>query len=249
MAIDIASVGFSLVGNVINVLIAIVGIVIVLGVGLGVFFYTRHIKKYNIIVEIRSERSGLPDIGTESVEAYATKVRSMTQNNNYKIIYDKGAMLYSKDDKNWYFRIKGEKVDLPVPPFNVLTASNKGNVLKVWQRSKEEYFYLLSDKIDPTVIRAHGGTYNVAQLSTKVVDSDISFWNVKKKEKVKKLFDPESILAKVLAYIPQIVSGFLTIMLLWIVFDKLPGLITKMTELATAINSNTGGQAIVATTQ
>lgn len=246
MATDFTQTAGSLLSGVMSAGFAIGAVVLVMSVLVGTMLYVRHVRRYNLIVEIRAERSTSPDIndGIIRTDDQMSEIGRKIRQGNYKIIYDKGAILFDKKDKTWYFRIKGERIELPVPPFNVLTPSTKGNVLKLWQKSNEEYFYLLPDSINPTIVRADGKEYKVAQLSTKVVEGDIAYWNIKRKEKVKKLFDPESLLAKIVAYLPQIVGGFLLILLIWIVFDKIPGLINQLTDLANALREANQGTVI-----
>ncbi len=229
-------------GNVFGWVLFALGIIVMMGGVLAVAFWIKYQRSFNILVEIRSERATPPRGAEEDENDYISRINKMIGNASYKIIYDSGALKYDRKDKNWYFRLKKERVDLPTPPFNVLQPSNKGNVLKIWQKSHEEYVYLLPDKIDTeNIITPEGKLFKIGQLSTTQVDGDIAYWNVKKKDRMKKLFDTESFLAKLIPYIPSIISGALSLMLIWIVFDKLPPLIEQLTKLASTLNSATTG--------
>jgi len=68
----------------------------------------------------------------------------------------------------------------------------------------------------------------------KQIESDIS-WTIQRLRVNKKLIDPESLLMKLLAFTPQIVSAVISMMILWIVIRYAPELLNAMKELATEL--------------
>ena len=192
---------------------SLVGIVIGVVMGVG-FYYLWWKRKFDIFVEIRSDRSQDPSI-----------------------YFDKAAILYDRKDKNKYLRLLDTKIDLPVPSFKILSKTNKGDHLKIWRKSEDEFIYLTPGKIDKDrVVRSNGKLIRIAEINQKQVEGDIAYWNVKRKDKNKKLFDTESLLLKFLPYFPLLMGGTFMIFLLYIMFDSLPGLINQLTELTKALN-------------
>src|SRR3990167_7136881 len=112
-----SSMGGSLVGGGLIFL----GVLVLIAIIIGASLYVRYYRQFNIYVIIRSSRSTASGIGQE------------------KILFDKGAMIYDKKDKIWYFRLFSHQVDLPVPPYEVLQPSEKGNLLELWQKSVEPH--------------------------------------------------------------------------------------------------------------
>jgi len=225
--------------------ILVFAVILLVGIILGVALYVRWRRKFNIIVEIYSERS----IGSLNEVVYtkdAKIIRDIINQNNHKIIFDKGAMIFDKKDGCWYFRILGEKVDLPVPPFNVLQSSNKGNVLKIWQKTHEEFIFLMPDKLCKThVIKGDGKLYPISQIEQKQVEGDISYWNVKRKEKTKKLFDTESLFMKILPFMPHIIGGVIALFIIYILMDSMPAILNQLQQLIIELRSLKG--AVVTT--
>lgn len=199
-----AAVGNSLFANAISGTFIILGLLIFAAVIIGVAFYVRWIRQFNIFVEILSSRSA-------GVSGLAT----------HKLIYDKAAIIYEKKDKCWYFRILKMKVDLPVPPFDVLQNSTRGNVLKLWQKSNEEFIFMLPDILDQQFIRTYDGkVIPLATLKIKQVEGDVAYWNQLRKRQHRKLFDTESLLMKILPYLIPVLMFMLVIFLTWIVLSK-----------------------------
>lgn len=243
-----AEIGGNVFSSILSKGILFIGALIVVGIIFGVAWYIRWRRQFNIIVEIYSERSRGVDF-TRSTDRSSEAISRMMDQGNYKIIFDKGAIIYSRKDKGSYFRLLEEKVDLPVPPFNVLQPSSKGNILKLWQKSNEEYVYLLPDKIDKTVlVRADGNTYAANQVSQKQVEGDIAYWNIKRKEEHKKLFDTESLLMKVLPIIAPIIVGALILFMVYIVLDKISVIEGVAVSLEKAAASLAAGQQAQAAT-
>ena len=219
-----ATMGSSMFGNIFSSTFIVLAIIIIFGIVVGVAFYVRYIRQFNIQVMILSTRSG----GISSLE-------------NNKIIFDKGAVLHDKQNNQYYFRLYDMKVDLPVPPFDVLQMSNKGNLLKVWQKSNDEFIYLLPDKIDKEIIMRSDGKKlvptPVGSLTTKQVEGDISYWNTIRKRQNRKMFDSESMIMKLLPYIIPVLMFMLVIFMTWMVIKKFDVLSQAATALENAANA------------
>lgn len=195
-----------------------IAIIIVSVLGGILYYYLVYKKKFDIRVKIKSERAGDP-----------------------RIYFDMAAILYDKKDKNKYFRLRDTRVDLPVPPFAVLQTTNWGDYVEIWRKSEDEFIFLTAGTIDKqNIIRQDGKLHAVADIEQKQIEGDISFWNIKRKEKNKGLFDTESLLMKILPYLPLIIGGMFMIFMLYILMDNLPTLIQTMTELAEQLRSLKG---------
>ena len=231
MVNPVASVTAGLFGNILSGTIALVGFILVAGIIIGAGFYVRYLRQFDIKAEIISTRANIGGV------------------DQHKIIFDKAGLIYSKQDKTWYFRIKGMKVDLPSPPFNVLIPTDKGNMVKIWQKSAEEFVFLLPDVINKNVIiRQDGKQYLTSQLVVKQVEGDVAYWNIMRKEKNKKLFDPESLMMKLLPLIVPMLMFVLVIFMTWMVlknFDVLAGVASSLKETAAILKG--GSQAVVTT--
>ena len=123
----------------------LIAIIVLGGLLLGVVFYVRYRKKYDIFVKIRSERS----------------------EDKHKVNFDNAAIISDPKTKSKYFKLKNQRVELPVPPFNVLQTSSKGDYIELWRKSEDEYVYLTPPVIDKEFyMRADGKLY---PMSDKVM--------------------------------------------------------------------------------
>jgi len=182
---------------------AVVGIIILAAVIVGVGFYVRYLRKFNIKVEIKSLRSsGI--LGRET----------------YKIIEDRGGIIQNKRDKTSWFRLMREKVDLPSPPLECFELDAKGtNHIKILQKSENEYYYLLPDRVDTSVIIRAGAEIPIAQSGLKVIEGDVSYWGQLRKRENKKIFDTEGIIMKLLPFIVPTLMFVLVIFLTYLITD------------------------------
>lgn len=151
----------------------------------GIGFWLRYLKKFNVKVMIKSLRSS----GAEGRPIY-------------KLVPDKGGVIISRKDKSRWFRLRGEKVDLPLPPLECYEMDYKGvNHLTILQKGNEEYYYMLPGKITDIVIVKDGKEIRMPEQEMKVIDGDIAYWNQLRKRQDKKIFDIESTLMKLIPYI------------------------------------------------
>lgn len=199
----------------------LIAIIVLGGLLLGVVFYVRYRKKYDIFVKIRSERS----------------------EDKHKVNFDNAAIISDPKTKSKYFKLKNQRVELPVPPFNVLQTSSKGDYIELWRKSEDEYVYLTPPVIDKEFyMRADGKLYPMSDLIQKQVEGDIAYWNVTRKPKNKQLFDTESWLMKLLPFIPQIIGGVIALFILYILFNSLPSVLNSLTELTKELASLKGAE-------
>lgn len=213
--------------------ITLIGVLLIGGALVGVGWYVKYIRQFNIKAEIISTRANIGGL------------------RQYKIIWDKAGLIYDRRDKNYYFRIKDMKVDLPSPPFNVLIPTDSGNMIKIWQKSAEEFVFLLPDKINENIIvRQDGKEFNAGELNVKQVEGDVAYWNTKRKERDKKLFDPESTLMKLLPYLVPMLMFVLVIFVSWMVlknFEVLKDVATSLHETAQVLKGSTQAQLTTTT--
>lgn len=195
--------------------------VFVLFVVLGILYYFIYYRKrYDILVKVISERAKDPSV-----------------------YFDKAAIITERKTGKKYFRLLKTKCELAIPPFKILTSTNKGDYLEIWRKSEDEFIFLTYptyDKIE--YIGLDGKVYPTSRLIHKNIESDINFI-IERKTKNKKLINPESVLMKLLEYAPQIISSMFIIIILYIFLDKLPiildslnSLLTKTDQLINALN-------------
>jgi len=176
-------------------------------------------KKFNITVKITSERA---------------KDRN-------RIIFDKAAILRDRTDRSMFFRIWGMKLDLPAPKFNVLQSTSEGDYLELYRTSENRIYYLTPSIIDKKkIIQADGKVYAIASQKNLQMNPDMDFWAARRVLENKKFFDTESIFMKLLPYIAAILGGVITIFILYILLDHLPGILSQLTELVREMKSLKG---------
>lgn len=174
----------------------------------GVFYYFVFYKrKFDIVVKVNSERAG----------------------DKNKIIYDRAAILVERKTGVKYFKLWKLKKPLPVPQFNVLQTSDKGDYLELSRTGEDQFYFLTPTIIDKKqVVKEDGKFYPIAVQKATKIEVDLDYWNVKRKLMNKKMFDSEGLLMKLLPYIPIIVGGMIMIFMLYILMDHLPGILSEM---------------------
>lgn len=174
------------------------------------------------------------------------KLISNRANNNNSIILDKAAILYEPKTTIPYFRIWGLKRDFPVPKYDVLQKTNKGDYLEIYRDSEESFYFLTPSQIYKTqVIQGNGQLVNLSDQKQVMVDPEMGFWAVKRKSTNKKMFDTESLIMKILPYVPQIVGGVIVIFILYILMDALPSILGEVKDLAIVLKKQQTTQAAV----
>lgn len=201
---NMQNLGQELLDKVVSGGLMVVGIIFLAAVIFGVGFYVRWLRQFNVRVEIKSLR-GSGTLG-EPI---------------YKIVNDVGGFIHNKKDNTDWFRLRGQKVDLPSPPLEALQLDSNGkNHLKIYQRSDQEYYYLLPDQIDMKTIIRGGKEIPVAQAGMKIVEGDVAYWGQLRKRDNKNLFDMESMFMKLLPYIVPVLMFMLVIFMTYMITDK-----------------------------
>lgn len=209
-------VGGELVGKILSSVIWIIGIFIIGGLVLGIFLYVRYRRQFDIQIKIQSERA----------------------EDKFSVIFDRGAILTDKKTKVKYLKLFNQKVELEIPPFNILQTSNKGDYVEIWRKSELEYYFLTPPKISKTeMIKKDGKLYPMANVEQVHLTSDMLEWLINRIEKHKNIFDTEHWLMKIIPYIPQIIGGILIIFTLYVLFDSLPAVLSALTELTKQLTS------------
>ena len=199
----VQQVGADILDKIVSGGIMVVGVIILGGIILALGLYIKHLRQFNVKVKIRSIRG-----------------RGSKGEPIYKVISDAGGFIENKKDKVRWFRLRGEKVDLPSPPLEALELDSKGvNHLNILQKSDTEYYYLLPDKITAGVVVRDGIDIPITQMSMKVVDGAVDYWGQMRKRDIKKMFDMESMLMKLLPYIIPVLMFMLVIFLTYLITD------------------------------
>jgi len=201
-----------------------IGAIIVIAVVFTMWFFLIYKKKFDIIVKIISNRAG----------------------ESNQTILDQAAILRDWKEKTPYFRVWGLKRDFPVPKYDVLQSTNKGDYLEIYRKGEEEFYFLKPSKIDKLqIIKSNGEVVALGEQTQIMVDPEMAFWAQKRKSMNKKMFDTENLLMKILPYIPHIMGGVILIFILYILMDHLPGILSQLEELARTINQAQQAQVIV----
>ena len=165
-------------------------------------------------------------------------IKSNRADDRYSLIEDKAAILKEWKTKIPYFRVWGLARDFPVPKYKVLQKTDKGDFLEIYRHSEEEFYFLTPAKIDQTVIiRADGKRVPIAQQSQIKSDPEMAWWVAKRKSKNKSMFDTESLIMKILPYLPHIIGGVILIFVLYILMDTLPQILSSLQQLVESMNS------------
>ena len=166
------------------------------------------------------------------------KIISARANDRDYTLFDKAAILTDRKTRTKYFRIWGLKIDLPAPEFNVLQNTSEGDYIELYRASEDALYFLTPPIIDKKkVIKSDGREYLIAAQKLKQIDADMSFWAAKRKDSNKKMFDPESILMKLLPYIPLILGGAFMVFMLYILLSYMPEILNELRELISALNT------------
>lgn len=209
-------------GSIFSSLLIFGGVLIAVGALLFIFWWKFiYPKKFDIFVKIISERSG--DIN--------------------KVYFDKAAILKDRKTGTKYFKLWNWKIELSVPPFGVLQTSNKGDYLELYRKGEEEIYFLNAARVDKAnIIKSDGRKYPIANQEHLLLDAGDAYWNIKRKEETKKMFDKEKTVWKLLELAPHIISTVALIFILWIFMDKLPEILGQLERLAAQIKSTTAAE-------
>jgi|SRR3989304_2737292 len=189
--------------------IIILGIALIGGLCYYFFIYK---KRFDILCKIISARAG-----------------------DDKVYFDYAAILKDKKNQTDYLKLWNSKIELEIPRFNIFHHTNKGDYVELLRNSERDFKFLTAPKIDKDYfVKSSGKLYPFANIKQKQIESDIS-WTIQRLRVNKKLIDPESLLMKLLAFTPQIVSAVISMMILWIVIRYAPELLNAMKELATEL--------------
>jgi len=188
---------------------------IVIGcIGGLIFYFLVYKKRFDIKVKVRSTRAHDP-----------------------AIFFDKAAILYDKETKTKYLRLEGLKVDLEIPPFRIFEKTNEGDYIELLRVSEDGFRFLTPAKIDRKYyIKKNGKLYAFADSKQREIESDI-YWILGRKQKNKKIVSPEGLLMTLLQYTPHLITLAICFMMIWVIMDKLPEVISVVQTAAEAIKS------------
>lgn len=166
-----------------------------------------------------------------------TMIKSGRAEDKYSILEDWSAILFDRQTKTYYFRVWKLKRDFVVPKYDLMQKTNKGDLVEMYRVSENEFYFLRPPKIDMKRIYTMDGKLHAeARQTQSVVDPEMGFWAAKRKTTNKKMFDTESILMKLLPFLPHIITGVISIFILYILLDHLPGILSELKELTQALS-------------
>ena len=186
-------------------------IMFVLVVGGIVWYKYIYVRKFNILVKVISVRA----------------------RGEHIIFFDRAAILYDKKTKTDYFKFWGMKAELPVPDFDILEKTDKGDYLEVLRTKQNHIVYLTPPKIDKKYIQKMNGKVMVlADYTMRMIDPDTDFWNMKRKDLNKKAWIQTSLLEKLLPFLPHLISGAVIMIILAVILRSLPELSNLIAQLS-----------------
>lgn len=192
-----------------------VALLVILTVSFLIWWFMIYSKKFNIMVKIISERAD----GFNS------------------IFFDKAGILVDRKSGASYLKLWSLKKAMKLPKFNILQNIGKQDYLEIYRDSENGLFFLTPPKINRKhIIKTDGKMYPFADQELIRVDTDMEFWSTKRKDMNKAMFDKESLIMKILPYIPHIVGGMFIIFIIYILVDHLPAIISMLKELVDSMN-------------
>lgn len=194
------------------VLIVVFGISI--GFGLWYYFWVYR-RKFDIFAKIISKRAGKD-----------------------KVYFDKAAILTDRKNKTSFLKLKKSNIEIELPRFDIFYHTNKGDYVELLRKSDRDIRFLTPPTIDHQyIVKKDGKLYPIAQLIQREIENDLS-WMAQRESQNKMIINPESIIFKILQYMPQIISGVLSFMILWMVLRYAPSLLSAMEGFAKTIITN-----------
>lgn len=195
------------------VMVIILGFAVVGGI---IWWFFGYKKKFDIHVKIQSLRTGDP-----------------------RIFFDKGAILYDKTDKSYYLRLLNSKAEIELPKFNVLYHTNKGDYMELLRKSERDFRFLTPAHIRKDVmVTKNGKTIPVGQMEQRQIENDVA-WIIARAKRNKQIINPETILGILLQHLPAIISGVLSLMVLWVALRYAPDILSEMRALRDSTNQQT----------
>ena len=210
------------IGSTTLIALAVVIIVLVVGAvgGLSYYFFI-YKKKFDIIVKVRSRRSG-KDV----------------------FYFDKAAILNDKKNHKRYLKLWTTNMKLEMPKFNIFENTNWGDYIEVQRNSQMDIRFLTPPEVSRKYFIKHDGKlYPYAEMRQYEIENDIS-WILQSEKDNKKMIDPESIIMQLLAYAPQIISGALSFMVIFVIFKYAPQMFNEMQNIILELKKETEPEII-----
>lgn len=210
---SLGSITNDLFSGTLGILLIIILVILGFAAGGGLFYYFRiYRKKYDITVKVISRRAG-----------------------EDKVYFDKAAIINDKKNATSFLRLQKSKLEIELPRFDIFYHTNKGDYVEILRKSDRDIRFITPPKIDKEyVYKKDGKLYRVSDLLQREIENDIS-WIINREKQNKSIINPESILMKLLMYMPQIISGVLSFMVLWMVLRYAPELLAAMEGFAKTI--------------
>ena len=184
-------------------------------IGIAFWYFIIHRRKFDIMVKVTSERA----------------------NDRNKEYFDKAAILHDRKNKRRYLRLSKTKVDLQLPKFNLFRSTNKGDYIEILRLSEKNFRYLTPPNIAKNMmVKNDNKLYPITTMDQKQIENDIN-WILQRERENKRIIDPEGVLSILLQNIPQIISGVISLFVLWMVFRYAPEWLGAMRDFAETIKS------------
>ena len=198
-----------------SLVIAVILVIFGLVGGLVYYFFV-YKKKFDIKCKIISTRAG-----------------------EDKVYFDYAGILHNKKSNVSFLKLWNTKVKLELPRFDIFYHTNEGDYCEIERYSQRGFRFLTPSRIEKSyIVKKDGKLYPVSDLKQYPIEADIT-WILQREKENKKIIDPESFLMKLLSYMPQIVSGALMFMMLFVIFKYMPDMFRTMKEIITDLKKQT----------
>jgi hypothetical protein len=195
----------------------VIGFAFLLIVGGVIWYFGFYRKKFDITAKVISERA----------------------EHFNKIFFDKAAIFYDGKNATYYLKLLNTKVELALPKFNVFANTNKGDYVEILRKSEKDFRFLTPPKIDREyIVKSSGKLFPISEIKQREIENDIS-WIIQRQKINKSIIDPDTMFMKLMAYLPQLVSASLMIVLVIYVFKLMPEMLQAMNDFAKTIKGGT----------
>jgi len=209
----ITDIGSKLFGNIVTGLITALLVLVVVGIaGYIIYYFSWYKKQFDTLVKVTSDRAHDPSV-----------------------FFDWAAIFKDRKTGGKYVRLLKTKVEMPVPPFFVFQKTNMGDFAEIHRTSEDTFYWLVSPKINKKkMISLKGRYYPIARAKQVQLEQDV-YRILRMKEQNKSMIDPEGVWSKILQLLPILIPAFIMLFIFWIFMDKIPGVLSQLTELVQSI--------------
>lgn len=186
-----------------------------------VWYFGIYRRNFDIMVKIISKRSG------ENRE-----------------IFDKAGIFHDKKNNTRYLRLLKTRIELELPKFDIMRHTNWGDYVEVLRVSERGFRFLTPPIIDKDYfINVDGRKTPMAEMKHRQIEMDITFI-LEREKRNKKIIDPEGLFIKILDHLPSIMSGIMSLFIIYFMFKYAPQWLDSMKQFVDSINAANAPQIV-----